>query len=99
MLKQNKRLVVLEDCIYTHTFTGKNVSADALVIAKSSQSVADRLKELNIISEKEHDKLCRSIQWQLKNKKMKIKSIFSDRDIIAKRLSIKISRKLSKEIS
>jgi glycosyltransferase involved in cell wall biosynthesis len=98
MLKQGKRFFVIEDCLYTHRFTGENVSGDALVIAKSSQSVADRLKELNILNNKEYDKLCRSIQWQLKDRKSKIKSLVLDYDIIIKRLSMKIARMLSRKI-
>lgn len=49
MLAQNKEITIIEEPLYTHKFTGSNLSAEEVKMAESSMETAEYLNEIEYI--------------------------------------------------
>lgn len=98
MLKQNKKFNLLNECLYIHNYTGKNVSGSTQQVFNSSSEAAKILRDTNIISEKEYVDLQHSIEWSARKRKENIKHIFSNPTIAYSRIYWKVRKKYSKKV-
>lgn len=100
MLSMGKKFCVCEKILYTHKYTGANLSAEEIKMASSSLELVEYLKEINYISKKTINNFIRSREQKIVFSKCnileKIIIVIKNFDIYIPRLYWKLCEILKK---
>lgn len=98
MLTEKKEFAINKACLYTHKYTGVNVSAENSVIGKSSFEVENILKKFNVLTPKQIKDLDKSIKWSLMDGTARKKALFQNLHLVSIRGYWKVRKRLSKKL-
>lgn len=94
LLVKKKRIALNDCCLYTHKYTGENLSASNEKMTESSLEIAEYLSNISWIPKNLIKRFVRSRKmyylWESKSIKNKLKVIFTDMDLIIYRIIWKI---------
>lgn len=98
MLARECKFITCEECLYTHKYSGENVSESMKVLGDSSYQVADILEKGQFLSSKQLHILRDSIAFSMKSKQNKIKTAYQYHHLVKVRLKYLLKEKFSAKI-
>ncbi|WP_274939562.1 glycosyltransferase family 2 protein [Chordicoccus furentiruminis] len=95
MLARHARFIVMPDCLYTHRYTGENVSDSIPQITASSMEMTEILRASGELNQRQLDDLRRSVEWGGRTSEENRRYYLKDSRIFLARLWWKIRHALS----